>query len=70
MITGVEGWIQHFIDGHTQMPGTPSPDDMRKYPAVFSKMLQDHNDLHVHFYTGHEHERVGLVSVIVQGRTK
>lgn len=70
MIGTVEGWIRHFVDMHTQMPGSPSPDDLRKYPHVFAQMLKDHDELHLRFYTGHEHEKVAGMSVIVPGRTK
>lgn len=70
MITTTEGWIRHVVDNHKQMPGTPSPDEMRNHPAVLAKMIGEHADLHVHFYTGHEHERVGHLDVVVSGRTK
>lgn len=65
-----DDWIKHIVDKHTQMPGTPSPDDMRKYPRVLLQMMKDHHDLHVHFYTGHEHKAGLFGNVVVPGRTK
>lgn len=75
LIQNIDDWIKHFVDMHSQMPGTPSPDEIRMYPQVFAQMLQDHNDLHVHFYTGHEHKLAlsplkSTVSLIVPGRKK
>jgi hypothetical protein len=75
VIQSQEDWIKHFVDMHTQMPGSPSPDEIRKYPQVFWKMLRDHDDLHVHFYAGHEHQKsVNVfqrpVDLVVPGRLK
>ena len=62
-----EGWIRHFIDNHTLAPGQPSPDEMRRMSVVqFLQILESHRDMHVHFYTGHEHEK----GMTVPGRTK
>lgn len=59
-----EDWIKHFIDHHAQVPDAPSPDDLRKYPAAFFKVLEDHNRLHRAYYVGHEHQG----NLIVPGR--
>lgn len=62
-----EQWIKHFIDHHNLMPGQPGPDDMRRMSAIqFLQILESHKDMHVHFYTGHEHEK----GMTVPGRTK
>lgn len=70
-----EDWIKHLMDSHTLRRGMPSPDDMRNYPHVLQQLMAEHQDLHVHFYTGHEHEfRItplgGSALAIIPGRTK
>lgn len=68
MPLSTDDWIKHFVDHHTVGNNPPSPDDIRKYPGVLLKMIQDHYNLHVHFYTGHEHDYTK--GLIVPGRLK
>lgn len=45
----------------------PGPDDMMQYDKAFIQVMDEHVELHKHFYTGHEHLADGTV---VPGRTK
>lgn len=48
----------HMVSAHTVLPGTPSLEEMLKYPKAFVKMYNDHQTLHARFETGHEHDPI------------
>lgn len=59
---GRYNWALHLVSAHTVLPGTPSVEEMLRYPQAFAKMLNDHTLLHARFETGHEHDpRTGAV---------
>lgn len=51
-------WALHFVSQHAVLPGTPSLEEMLKYPRAFIQMFADHKTLHARFETGHEHHPV------------
>lgn len=51
-------WALHFVSAHKVIPGTPSLEEMLKYPQAFIQMFADHKQLHARFHTGHEHDPV------------
>lgn len=51
-------WALHMVSAHTVLPGTPSLEEMLRYPEAFVKMKNDHDQLHARYNTGHEHDAV------------
>lgn len=62
-------WALHMVSTHTVLPGTPSVEEMMKYPLAFAQMKSDHDLLHARFETGHEHDRL-TGAVIVPPKKK
>lgn len=56
-------WALHFVADHTVMPGTPSVEEMLRYPQAFIQMFADHKTLHQRFETGHEHDPITGVKI-------
>lgn len=51
-------WALHFVSEHKTLAGTPSVEEMMKYPKALIQMMADHRTLHARFHTGHEHDPV------------